>query len=179
MKTLRNQLQRYYPYCPHCGQQLSRKKLNGTSELVCEMCKDVFWLNSKPTASVCILNKDQELLLTRRAISPFKGMWDLPGGFLLLGEDPEKGARREIREELGIALPKLTFLGFKMDTWAGIPPQATLNFYYLAKLQKKVTLSAQDDINGFTWVTLQHVKTKSVAFSCNGRMIEELKRKLL
>ena len=41
------------------------------------------------------------VLLIERGIDPFKGMWALPGGFLRMDEDAEKGALRELKEETG------------------------------------------------------------------------------
>ena len=45
------------------------------------------------------------VLLIRRARSPGKGMWALPGGFLEPRERVLAGALRELREETGCALP--------------------------------------------------------------------------
>lgn len=46
----------------------------------------------------------------RRAGEPGRGKWDIPGGFLQEGEPPEDGARRELREELGIEVGPLRLL---------------------------------------------------------------------
>lgn len=61
---------------------------------------------SKPAAGV-FLERDGRLLLVRRGAEPGRGRWDVPGGFLDEGEDPVEGARREIREELGVELGEL------------------------------------------------------------------------
>jgi 8-oxo-dGTP diphosphatase len=42
--------------------------------------------------------------VARRAREPEKGRLDVPGGFLLPGEDPITGLKREIDEELGIEI---------------------------------------------------------------------------
>lgn len=39
-----------------------------------------------------------------RAREPERGRFDVPGGFLLPGEDPIEGLKREVNEELGVEI---------------------------------------------------------------------------
>ena len=43
-----------------------------------------------------------KVLLIERGITPYKGHWAFPGGFLNPNETAEEGARRELREETGL-----------------------------------------------------------------------------
>ena len=53
------------------------------------------------------------MLLGRRRDDPGAGRWDIPGGFLHEGEDALAGLRREVREETGLEIEPIDFLG----TW--------------------------------------------------------------
>jgi 8-oxo-dGTP diphosphatase len=44
------------------------------------------------------------VLLVRRGVNPGKGLWALPGGYMDAGEMPEAALRREIDEELALAI---------------------------------------------------------------------------
>jgi 8-oxo-dGTP diphosphatase len=51
------------------------------------------------------------VLLIRRASSPYKGCYALPGGFVDIGETVEDAARRELAEETGVKVGDITLIG--------------------------------------------------------------------
>jgi len=59
-----------------------------------------------------IVREDGKLLVVRRSkTAPSRPLyWDLPGGGLELGEDPEEGAVREVMEETGIEVKNIKLL---------------------------------------------------------------------
>lgn len=90
-------------HCHGCGHRVLPK---AHSVGRCVGCGRAVFANSRPTAGV-LIEREGKLLLVRRGEAPALGAWDVPGGFLDEGEEPEHGARREIREELGLELGEL------------------------------------------------------------------------
>lgn len=170
-------LQRFFHFCPHCGLRLKKQKIHDSPELLCPACGFVFWQNPKPTASCLLVTRSRKILLAKRGVEPFKGLWDVPGGFLEYGEHPEDGVRREIREELGLRLPRrLELIGVYMDTYGKRVPESTLNFYFLATIPKTKKLVAQDDITDVSWFSLKQLP--SIAFLNGRRAVRDLKKKI-
>ncbi|KOP67536.1 NUDIX hydrolase [Bacillus sp. FJAT-18019] len=50
-----------------------------------------------------VLVRDDHILLIQKARGPHKGKWDLPGGSIEFGEEPELTLQREFIEETGLA----------------------------------------------------------------------------
>lgn len=48
--------------------------------------------------------KEGRVLLVKRAASPGKGLWAIPGGMIELGETLQEAAEREVLEETGIII---------------------------------------------------------------------------
>lgn len=49
-----------------------------------------------------IVDEAERVVLTRRAVPPFQGLWVMPGGKIDLGEPIVRAVHREVREEIGI-----------------------------------------------------------------------------
>ena len=70
---------------------------------ICGHCGFVDYDNPRIVVG-SVVRHEGRILLCRRAISPRKGFWTLPAGFLETGETPAEGAAREAREEANAAL---------------------------------------------------------------------------
>jgi ADP-ribose pyrophosphatase YjhB (NUDIX family) len=97
-----------WQFCPRDATELVRE----VDHLRCPACGEEYWANSVPGAQA-VVERDGHVLLGRRRNNPGAGLWDLPGGFLHEGEDAVEGLRREVREETGLELELLEFVG----TW--------------------------------------------------------------
>jgi 8-oxo-dGTP diphosphatase len=68
----------------------------------------------------CLVNKNQEILIAKRAKNKLlAGFWEFPGGKLEAGESYRHALYRELKEEIGISLKQdtITFLMAKTVTY--------------------------------------------------------------
>ena len=82
------------------------------------------------------MTREGRLLLVRRAHEPWRGSWDIPGGFCGPREHPADAAVREVKEETGLDVSTTGILGLWIDTYAPSGPDAdkvTLNAYFHAE----------------------------------------------
>ena len=98
-----------------------------------------------------------KVLLIQRGTEPFKGRWALPGGFVHLDEGLEEAARRELKEEAGVAhvfLEQLYSFGEpKRDPRGRV---ITVAYYALVKLgdhRVRATTDARDAAWFSVWDT--------------------------
>ncbi len=93
---------------------------------------------------------DLKVLLIRRAGSPYKGRWAIPGGFVHPAEALDEAARRELAEETGVHdvyLEQLyTFGDPKRD-----PRERVITVTYFALVPDDVALRAGNDAAEATW----------------------------
>jgi 8-oxo-dGTP diphosphatase len=134
-------------WCPRCREELRGDELR----LHCGACGFVCYASSKATAGALVEDAAGRLLLARRAHDPFKGRWDIPGGFLEEGEHPLDGMRRELREETGLEVEPGEFVGVWMDRYGGdSTAHATLNLYWTAHVLGGEP-NAADDVDELRW----------------------------
>ena len=101
------------------------------------------------------------------------GQWDVPGGFLELGEHPEAGLQREMREELGVEIEILEMLGIFMDHYCQAGKKtgdSTLNICYLAKI-KSGKPKPSSDVAAYKWFKRSEIPIKKIAFKNGQAMI--------
>jgi 8-oxo-dGTP diphosphatase len=88
---------------------------------------------------------DLQVLLIRRGMSPYKGKWALPGGFVRVDETLDDAARRELREETGLRevfLEQLyTFGSVKRDPRERV---VSVAYYALTKPADHTTAASTD-----------------------------------
>src|SRR5262245_31309929 len=86
-----------------------------------------------------------QVLLVRRGVPPYEGMWAIPGGFKLPGETLDEAATRELAEETGVdGATLLTQFGAYGDPGRD-PRMSVVTVAYLAVLREVRELAAGTD----------------------------------
>lgn len=133
--------------CPRCAAPVE----HGHELAACAACGTVYHANAAPTANALVEDGEGRLLLGRRAIEPYRGMWDIPGGFLGEHEHPLAALRRELREETGLDVEPGELFGIWMDTYGeGEEAVSTLNLFWLARVTGGEPRPA-DDVAELAW----------------------------
>jgi 8-oxo-dGTP diphosphatase len=133
-------------FCLACGTPLVEQVVDHHPRGVCPACGRIHWRNAKPCAGALVI-RNGKVLLVRRTLDPFRGYWDIPGGFCEEDEHPAETAIREVCEETGLEIELTGLLGLWMDRYEG---SATLNIYYLARPVTR-RLQVGSDADGGAW----------------------------
>jgi ADP-ribose pyrophosphatase YjhB (NUDIX family) len=146
--------------CPRCGNalEISQERAH------CRACGSSYYANSAPAAEG-LLARDGKVLLAKRGIEPRRGYWDIPGGFLAEAEDPLEGLRREYREETGLEIRPLEWLGTHVEPYDN---------YFVLGLTWLVAAdgepSAADDVEELRWFGPDELPDE-MAFAHQGELL--------
>jgi ADP-ribose pyrophosphatase YjhB (NUDIX family) len=107
-----------FRFCPLCAAALEPlpAEHRDAGRPACPAGHFVHYENPAVTTQAWI-ERDGRWLLLRRAHEPQAGEWDLPGGFIEPGEDPEDSVRREVREETGLEIEVLGIFAAGASTY--------------------------------------------------------------
>jgi 8-oxo-dGTP diphosphatase len=150
-----------WKHCPVCATRIEPDD----AQVECPACGFVTYAHSMPTASAVVGDGEGRVLLSKRALDPGAGKWDLPGGFVEEGEHPLECVRRELREEAGIELAEQRHLGIWIDRYEYKGRVvATLNIYYGARIADGTPTPA-DDVAELRWFAPDEVPLAELAFA--------------
>ena len=144
-----------------CGTRLRATRQDGFPRWRCPRCGWMFY-NNPVVTTLAIVVGPRGILLCRRAAAPHRGTWDTAGGFVEADETPERGLRREIREELGARVRQARFRGFAPDRYGrgGIP---VLGVVYEVGLAGRIV--AGSDVSEVRWFSRDAIPWRRIGFA--------------
>ena len=117
-------------------------------------------MRQKISVRALIKNNERILLVRRAGGNPlYRGQFELPGGKVEFGEDPEQSLRREVNEELGVEAGVIQL--YRVVSWMDTVERDTQHIIvvYLAGLtdpSAKIVLSSEHD--KFQWSKLSEIQ---------------------
>ena len=154
-----------FQFCPRCGASRSSDNQR-QSPLVCKECGLVFFFNPTVASAGFIFDQRGRVLFIRRAKDPGAGKLGVPGGFIDFGETAEEGYRREVREEVGIEIDQLRFLGSFINSYPYKEvTYPVVDLYFTAVAVNPNEAIPLDAVAGIEWRLPTDVKDDEIAFA--------------
>jgi ADP-ribose pyrophosphatase YjhB (NUDIX family) len=145
-----------FRYCPICATGLEMRPSDGPDpdRPVCPSCGWVRYVNPAPTVQAWI-DREASYLALRRAQEPFKGQWNMPGGFVEPGESGPEAVAREVREETGLEIEVVEVIGiFASDYGSENDDKSILDIAYRCRLLGSAELDVSDESGEARWFRL-------------------------
>ncbi len=143
-------------FCPRCGS--AGFEAAGERSLKCRDCGFHFFVNASASVAALVANENDKLLLTTRGVEPGYGDLDLPGGFADPGETAENAVKRELREELGMKVKQLEYVGSAPNEYVFSGFSVfTLDLAFRVIPESVEGLKAMDDIIDFQFYAEEEI----------------------
>lgn len=152
-----------FRHCPRCG---AGPVAPGPEPVfACPGCGFHYHFNPAVAAGVIASDAQGRVLLVRRAKEPGRGLLGVPGGFVDIGEAAEEAVVREAREETGVELEALLFLG----SWPNVYEfreiaYPVLDLYFTGRTRDGSTASARHEVAEVRWLRPEDVDPATLAF---------------
>lgn len=158
-------------FCPKCGNDRFIYRID--QSFYCKKCDFQLYINSAAAVAAIIVNEENEILLTRRAIEPNKGMLDLPGGFVDPMESAESALIREVKEELNLDIDQFIYLMSSPNEYvfAGFSVFTT-DLAYICQVKSFENILAKDDINAFEFYPIKEIPFHQIGGESIVRILE-------
>ena len=114
--------------------------------------------NYPRTGVAVIVTYQKKVLFGMRIVENEGFVWQLPGGWIELGESPEQSARREVAEETGLRLGELRLVGLTNNNFSNQIHSISLYFEAECANPENINNLEPDRCKQWVWKSWQEVK---------------------
>lgn len=157
-------------YCIECGNRYTK---HTNTEYFCSN-GHTYYNNPRATVVVALFDKAGKVLVSKRAIEPNKGKYDLPGGFVEYGETVFEAAKREMHEETTLIIDDVAIIG--QFTFEYTPNVSVADIIVVTK-KCSGTATPQDDVASLSWQDLSFIDSNNFVQQYRNSGLRELLHK--
>ena len=157
-------------FCGRCGAHMGFSQIERAME--CPECKHLVYPTLSPSVIVAVIDKKNERILLTKYAGRAYTRYALVAGYVEVGETLEQTVRREVAEEVGLKVNRISY--YKSQPW---PFSGTLlaGFYVELDGDPTVTLQESELCEG-TWFTRDTIPDNaSTSISLTSEMIENFR----
>ncbi|MDL4862923.1 NAD(+) diphosphatase [Halomonas elongata] len=154
---------RNHRFCGRCGAPSSR--LDSEFAMQCAQCGQ----RNYPRISPCIITlvtHGESMLLARSPRFP-AGRYSTLAGFIEPGESAEEAVRREVEEEVGVALGRLRY--FQSQAWPF--PHSLMLGYFAEAASRRIRIDGVE-ISDAAWFSPRHLPKLPPSYSISRALID-------
>lgn len=141
-------------YCPHCGSELTERSIGDEGVLpYCEKCGIPLWETFTTSIIAAAVNEYDEIALLRQDYVSTDNLVCV-AGIMKPGESAESAVKREIREELGLEVQNLRYIGsypYEKKEMLMLGFEASV---------KKAEFALSGEVDAAQWIPLSQAPTR-------------------
>lgn len=162
-----------FRFCPLCSDELTPLASGPDhGRMGCRRGHFVHYENPAVTA-FALVERDGRYLVLERGQEPYRGHWELPGGFVEAGESPAESVRREIFEETGLLVEEPSIIGAYTSRYGDNGKWTVDVAFHCQASPGDLSLSAES--SDAAWVSIEHMPP--LAFAGERSAFEEFKQR--
>jgi ADP-ribose pyrophosphatase len=161
-----------FRFCPLCGKDLV--PLPSGPDRGRPSCLQGHFVhyNNPAITAFAFVERSGCYLVLRRGQQPYRGRWELPGGFVEAGESPAEAVRREIFEETGLRVEAPSIIGAYTSRYGDDGKWTVDVAFHCQAPSSELSLSAES--SDAAWVSIEQMPP--LAFAGEQCAFEEFKQ---
>ncbi|MFQ6020727.1 MAG: NUDIX hydrolase [Candidatus Aenigmatarchaeota archaeon] len=122
-------------------------------------------MNDHPWIGVdgIILNNKGQILLVKRSTKTEFGKWGLVGGWMEWGETVKEALKREVKEEIGVEIEVVKFVGKYYDAKDRHPTKSSIGLPHICKIVKGEPKPVSE-VSEVRWFSSEEIKNLDMAY---------------